>query len=168
MLLRSCSFLLAWSLRQGTSCRCLARFACSSVSKNFGCSCRCCLACYFCGITHNIKILEITRNRYEVFVNFKSFITLVAATAKRYDVPFAVGTIGFLHMCPNKIAPMMAVSSTTSISLVTCVIIPIVQPRRITFGSGVTPRTVYVFYVHYIITTLLCGLLLLYQKRYWK
>ena len=115
-------------------------------------------------LAHNVKKLKITWDWNKFFVHFKCSCTMVTTSAKWYNVPSLISAVSLLYMCTNQVTPVVTISSTATISLVTGMMVPVVEPRRVACWCGITARAVDIFYVHFFKTTLLCGLLYPYTK----
>ena len=101
--------------------------------------------------------LKIAWNRDKFFVNIEDIRPLVATAAKRHNVPLLVCAICLLHMSSNQISPMVTICCTAPISRMACMMVPIVEPGVVSCRCCITTRTVYIFYFHFINTTLICG-----------
>ena len=78
------------------------------------------------GLVHNFFDLKITWDWNKFFVHFKCSCTMVTSGAKWNDVPSLISTVCFLYMCTNQVSPVMTICCTASISLMACVLIPII------------------------------------------
>ncbi len=108
--------------------------------------------------------LKVTWDWNKFLVHFKCSCSLVTTTAKRHDVPLLISAISLLYMCTNQVAPVVTIGSTATKSLMAGMAVPIVEPRRVASWCWITARAVDILYIHFINTTLLCGLLYPYTK----
>lgn len=108
-------------------------------------------------LAHNVKNLKITWDWNKFFVHIKCSCTMVTTGAKWHDVPSLISAVSLLYMSTNKVSPVVTISCTATISLMACVLIPIIKPGRVACWCRITARTVDIFYIHIINTTLLCG-----------
>ena len=75
--------------------------------------------------------LKVTRDWNKFLVHFKCSCSLVAATAKGYDVPLLISAVSLLYMSTNQVAPVVTIGSTATKSLMAGMAVPIVEPRRV-------------------------------------